>query len=75
MHRWAVRVAHSVAYFMQAVASQGLANDVLLLTASDFGRTLGSNGDGSDHGWRSHQVVVGGDVKGRHIWAAFRPLR
>ena len=66
-----MRVAQSVAYFMQAVASRGLANNVLLFTASDFGRTLGSNGDGSDHGWGSHQVVVGGDVKGRHILGGF----
>ena len=65
------RVAHSVAYFMQAMASQGLANNVLLFTASDFGRTLGSNGDGSDHGWGSHHVVVGGGVKGRQILGRF----
>ena len=33
-------------------------------TASDFGRTLSSNGDGSDHGWGSHHFVVGGAVNG-----------
>jgi uncharacterized protein (DUF1501 family) len=65
------RVAHSVDYFMQAVASQGLANNVLLFTASDFGRTLSSNGDGSDHGWGSHHFVVGGSVKGRQILGRF----
>ncbi len=40
-------------------------------TASDFGRTLDSNGDGSDHGWGAHHVVVGGAVRGgdmiRHL--------
>lgn len=37
-------------------------------TASDFGRTLASNGDGSDHGWGSHHFVLGGAVKGREIY-------
>jgi len=65
------RVAHSVDYFMTAVASLGLANNVTLFTASDFGRTLSSNGDGSDHGWGSHHFVAGGAVKGRAIYGKF----
>ena len=65
------RVAYSVDYFMQAVAALGLANNVLLFTASDFGRTLASNGDGSDHGWGSHHFVAGGAVKGRNILGRF----
>lgn len=39
-------------------------NSVTLFTASDFGRTLTSNGDGSDHGWGSHHFAVGGAVQG-----------
>ena len=65
------RVAHSIDYFMAALASQGLQNNALLFTASDFGRTLTSNGDGSDHGWGSHHFVVGGGVKGRQILGRF----
>ena len=65
------RVAHSVDYFMTAVAGLGLANNVTLFTASDFGRTLASNGDGSDHGWGSHHFVAGGAVKGRTIYGKF----
>jgi uncharacterized protein (DUF1501 family) len=41
-----------------------MANQVTTFTASEFGRTLSSNGDGSDHGWGGHQFVVGGAVKG-----------
>jgi len=67
----ASRVAYSVGYFMQAVAALGLANNVVLFTASDFGRTLASNGDGSDHGWGSHHFVAGGAVKGRNIVGRF----
>jgi len=37
---------------------------VTTFTASDFGRTLVSNGDGSDHGWGSHHMVLGGAVRG-----------
>ena len=39
-------------------------NNVTLFTASDFGRTLTSNGDGSDHGWGAHHFVIGGSVQG-----------
>jgi uncharacterized protein (DUF1501 family) len=65
------RVAESVGYFQQALTGLGLAPNVTLFTASDFGRTLVSNGSGSDHGWGSHHFVVGGAVKGRNIVGAF----
>jgi uncharacterized protein (DUF1501 family) len=54
--------------FYQATVEMGVANEVTTFTASDFGRTLGSNGDGSDHGWSSHQLIMGGAVKGRDIY-------
>ena len=41
---------------------------VTLFTATDFGRTLDSNGQGSDHGWGSHQLVMGGAVNGGKIY-------
>jgi uncharacterized protein (DUF1501 family) len=65
------QVAHAVDYFMTSLASMGLLNNVTLFTASDFGRTLLSNGDGSDHGWGSHHFVVGGAVRGRNIHGRF----
>ena len=40
-------------------------------TASDFGRTLDSNGEGSDHGWGSHHFVVGGAVKGGELYGTW----
>jgi uncharacterized protein (DUF1501 family) len=43
---------------------------VTLFTMSDFGRTLSSNGQGSDHGWGSHHIVMGGAVKGGKIYGA-----
>ncbi|GAB2889562.1 DUF1501 domain-containing protein [Uliginosibacterium flavum] len=61
-------VARAIDYFYKATASLGVQNNVTLFTASDFGRTLTSNGDGSDHGWGAHHVVVGGAVKGGDIY-------
>jgi uncharacterized protein (DUF1501 family) len=43
---------------------------VTLFTMSDFGRTLDSNGQGSDHGWGGHHIVLGGAVKGGKIYGA-----
>lgn len=51
------------AMYAETVA-RGLANKVTMFTMSDFGRTLSSNGDGTDHGWGGHQLVVGGAVRG-----------
>jgi len=53
-----------LAGFQQALDSLGVGPQVTTFTASDFGRTLVSNGDGSDHGWGSHHFVLGGAVRG-----------
>jgi len=50
--------------FDDAMTSIGKGPQVTAFTASDFGRTLSSNGDGSDHGWGSHHFVMGGAVNG-----------
>jgi len=68
------RISHALGYFDTALA--GLAggdmrNNVTLFTASDFGRTLTSNGDGTDHGWGGHQFVMGGAVNGGEIYGRF----
>lgn len=67
------RVAHAMAYFDGAMANlQGadLRKQVTLFTASDFGRTFTSNGDGTDHGWGSHHFIMGGAVKGKNIYGS-----
>ena len=60
-------VADAVKSFYNATLELGVANQVTTFTASDFGRTLTSNGDGSDHGWGSHHFVVGGAVAGQRF--------
>ena len=47
---------------------------VTAFTASDFGRTLPSNSLGSDHGWGSHHLVVGGAVNGQRTYGKFPAL-
>jgi uncharacterized protein (DUF1501 family) len=61
-------VSQSVTAFYNALGSIGAGNQVTTFTASDFGRTYNTNGDGSDHGWGSHHFVVGGAVKGGDIY-------
>ncbi len=61
-------VSDALTAFYNATVELGVASKVTAFTASDFGRTLQSNGDGSDHGWGSHHFVVGGAVKGKAFY-------
>ena len=58
-------------YFDGVMTSMGLGNQVTTFTASDFGRTLTSNSDGTDHGWGSHHFVVGGAVQGHDMYGQY----
>jgi uncharacterized protein (DUF1501 family) len=64
-------ISAAVTAFYAATVELGVANNVTTFTASDFGRTFTSNGQGSDHGWGSHHLVVGGAVQGGQIFGAF----
>lgn len=64
-------VAQSTQYFLDAMTAMGQLDNVLLFSASDFGRTLVSNGSGCDHGWGSHHFVAGGGVRGRQMFGRF----
>ena len=68
------KVSEAMAAFYAATAEMGVAQQVTAFTASDFGRTLASNGDGSDHGWGSHHFVVGGAVKGQQFYGTAPPV-
>lgn len=68
------KISHALGYFDTALSTLGgtdMRSSVTLFTASDFGRTLTSNGDGTDHGWGSHHLVWGGAVKGGEIYGRF----
>lgn len=62
------QVGDAMAAFQQSLDAYGVSDKVTTFTASDFGRTLNSNGDGSDHGWGSMHFVMGGAVKGGKLY-------
>jgi len=68
------KVSDALTAFYNATVELGVANKVTAFTASDFGRTLTSNGDGSDHGWGSHHLMVGGAVKGKTFYGTPPPV-
>jgi uncharacterized protein (DUF1501 family) len=68
------RLSDALTAFYNATVELGVANKVTSFTASDFGRTLTSNGDGSDHGWGSHHFMVGGAVKGAAFYGTPPPM-
>ncbi|MCC7462356.1 MAG: DUF1501 domain-containing protein [Gammaproteobacteria bacterium] len=61
--------------FYRATAEMGVAQSVTAFTQSDFGRTLTSNGDGTDHAWGGVQLVVGGAVRGHEVYGHYPLLR
>jgi uncharacterized protein (DUF1501 family) len=67
-------ISRSVSAFHRATNELGCADQVTLFTASDFGRTYNTNGDGSDHGWGSNHFVVGGAVKGGDLYGRMADL-
>jgi uncharacterized protein (DUF1501 family) len=55
--------------------SFNLGSSVTTFTASEFGRTLTNNGDGTDHGWGGHHLVWGNSVNGRRIFGRMPNLQ
>ncbi len=68
------RVSEAMTAFYDTTVNLNISQSVTAFTASDFGRTLSSNGDGSDHGWGSHHLVVGGAVKGKSFYGYAPPV-
>jgi len=61
----------SLTAFYRATVELGAASNVTTFTHSDFGRTLTSNGDGSDHAWGGVQLVIGDAVRGRTFYGRY----
>lgn len=62
------QLAAAMAQFQTDLDNIGEADNVTTFTASDFGRSLTGNGDGTDHGWGNHLMVMGGAVKGGDVY-------
>ena len=60
--------------FNRAMKEIGEHDNVVTYTASDFGRSLVGNGNGTDHAWGGNQIVMGGPVKGQRVLGAYPDL-
>jgi uncharacterized protein (DUF1501 family) len=69
--RLLTQLGQALEYFDGQMVTFGLGDNVTAFTASDFGRTLTSNSDGTDHGWGSHHFVVGGAVQGGDMYGQY----
>lgn len=65
---------NAIGSFNLAMEEIGVADCVAGFTMSDFGRSLGSNGDGTDHGWGGNALVWGNPVKGNKIYGQYPEL-
>jgi len=68
------QISQAIQYFKDALQEIGMTDNVVTFTASDFGRTLTSNGVGSDHAWGGNHVVMGGPVNGGRIYGQYPSL-
>lgn len=64
----------ALAAFHAATVELGLADSITTFTASEFGRTTSINGDGTDHGWGGHHLVLGGAVRGQRFYGSLPNL-
>jgi uncharacterized protein (DUF1501 family) len=60
-------LSEALAAFNTDINMQNKGEQVTTVTLSEFGRTLTSNGDGTDHGWAGHQLAMGGAVNGGKV--------
>ena len=67
-------VSRSLKAFYDSMQEIGMQDSVTAFTSSEFGRTLSSNGDGSDHGWGGVHLAVGGAVNGGQIYGQYPSL-
>lgn len=67
LHNLSSELNAGLSSFQQSLAELNVEDQVTTFSASDFGRTLTVNGDGSDHGWGGHYLVMGGAVSGGQL--------
>lgn len=68
-------VSDSLGAFASGLKESGVFSQVTTFTGSEFGRTLTSNGNGTDHGWGGHSFVLGGSVSGGQFLGQYPELQ
>lgn len=61
-------LSRALGAFDAATVELGVQSNVTTFAATEFGRSLTSNGDGSDHSWGNHLFVMGGAVDGGRVY-------
>ena len=65
-------VNHGIQKFVTEMKAQNMFESVVMMTHSDFARTLTPNsGAGSDHAWGGNYVIIGGGIQGGQIFNSF----
>ncbi len=65
------QLSAAMSAFYNATVEMGVADRVTTFTESEFGRTLQPSGQGTDHAWGGHHLVVGGAVKGGDVYGRY----
>ena len=68
-------ISDGIKAFYDATVELQVSDSVTTFTQSDFGRTLTSNGDGTDHAWGGNQLVVGDAVFGQRMYGSYPLLQ
>jgi uncharacterized protein (DUF1501 family) len=67
-------LSQAVGAFQKALDELGLQDQVVTFIGTEFGRTLRSNGRGTDHAWGGNAMVLGGPVQGGRIFGRYPSL-
>jgi uncharacterized protein (DUF1501 family) len=65
------QLSQALLAFYQSTDEMEIADKITSFTLSDFGRSLQPSGSGSDHGWGSHHLILGGAVQGGNLYGTF----
>jgi uncharacterized protein (DUF1501 family) len=67
-------LSNALGEFSDVLKEIDMDQSVITATMSEFGRTLTSNGNGSDHAWGGNVMVMGGPVSGQQIYGDYPTL-